>query len=399
MLGQLARVGFIHRHSAELAIGEVIEEYLDNLPDDEAEKAEQRLRSPHAMAEVFAESVDLVREECLLLEPKKRRSLNRRQPAFFEAMRDKYVGCMVGLAVGDALGFPVEFWDERTLAAEPVEDFRAFRKFPPGTFSDDTQMSIALAKALLRAGDRPLEELMQVVAEEFVAWASSPENNRAPGEACLRGCEKLARGVHWSRSGCEGSKGCGAGMRSAPVGLYYYGDEERLVEVARAQAICTHRHPTAEAGGLGTAYAVALALEGVAPHEFPRRIAEVTAEISAEFADCIMRAEAVVDKPQRQAFRAISGGERIGWVAEEAVAAALWCFLQAPEDFARAVLLAANSPLDADRDSIACIAGAIAGAYLGEAAIPEKWRSRVEKADELVALGERLLAAARARRR
>jgi len=310
-------------------------------------------------------------------------------------LADRYVGCLLGLAVGDALGYPVEFAPEEDLLASPVRDFRPLGSAPPGTFSDDTQMTIALARALLRAGDADLDGLMRAVAEEFVAWARSPENNRAPGNTCLAGCHNLARGLPWRQSGVPGSKGCGAAMRSAPVGLYYLSDEPRLVEVGRAQALCTHAHAVAEAGGVATAYLVWLAAQGVDPGEYPARLAATTGPISREFADCIERTASVVDQNQREAYLHITQGSRqVGWVAEEAVGAALWCFLQAPEDFSRVVLLAANSPLAADRDSIACIAGAVAGARVGAAGIPPRWRQGVEKADLLANLGQELLTAA-----
>lgn len=310
-------------------------------------------------------------------------------------LADRYVGCILGLAVGDALGYPVEFAPEEELLASPVRGFRPIGSAPPGTFSDDTQMTLALARALLRAGHADLDALMQAVAEEFVAWAYDPENDRAPGNTCLTGCHNLARGVHWRQSGVPGSKGCGAAMRSAPVGLYYLRDEPRLVEVGRAQALCTHAHPVAEAGGVATAYLVWLALRDVEPGDYPALLAAKTLPMSREFADCIERSASVVSQNQREAYLHITQGSRqIGWVAEEAVGAALWCFLQAPEDFSRAVLLAANSPLAADRDSIACIVGAVAGAWTGAASIPPQWRRTVEKADLLAELGQELLAAA-----
>jgi ADP-ribosylglycohydrolase len=77
-----------------------------------------------------------------------------------------------------------------------------------------------------------------------------------------------------------------------------------------------------------------------------------------------------------------------GWVGEEAVALALYCFLKYPNDYAKTVIRAANT--NGDSDSIACIAGSISGAYLGIDAIPSDWTSRIEKSDYLADLAMRL---------
>ena len=90
----------------------------------------------------------------------------------------------------------------------------------PALFTDDTQMSIAIAEALVRSGDQDLEAIMQAVKDEFVKWLHSPENTRAPGRTCLRGVANMEKGIHWSKSGVADSKGCGSAMRSAPIGYF-----------------------------------------------------------------------------------------------------------------------------------------------------------------------------------
>ena len=77
-----------------------------------------------------------------------------------------------------------------------------------------------------------------------------------------------------------------------------------------------------------------------------------------------------------------------GWAGHEAAAASLWCFLQHPDDYSKAVLLAANSP--GDSDSLAAITGALVGARVGASGIPENWRHQIEKSDQLAVLSERL---------
>jgi ADP-ribosylglycohydrolase len=160
---------------------------------------------------------------------------------------DRFRGSILGLAIGDALGYPTEFVSSvgairDRWGADGITDFVSAGHRPPGIFTDDTQMSIAVARALLRAGHRELGEFMLVLSEEFVAWSRSPENNRAPGGACMAGCSSLRRGTPWRQAGVRESKGCGAAMRAAPVGLFFHADDARLVRTAAAQSAATHRH-------------------------------------------------------------------------------------------------------------------------------------------------------------
>jgi len=120
----------------------------------------------------------------------------------------RYVGCIIGLAVGVALGYPAEFRTReqilREIGPDGISDFIALkdprfsRPFffgadqPPGTYTDDTQMTIAVAEALLAAGGGDLDPLMHEMALRFVEWSRSHKNNRAPGGTCTEGCENLA---------------------------------------------------------------------------------------------------------------------------------------------------------------------------------------------------------------
>jgi ADP-ribosylglycohydrolase len=83
------------------------------------------------------------------------------------------------------------------------------------------------------------------VRERFVQWFFSPENNRAPGMTCLRACEALSRGGDWQAASEVGSKGCGANMRVAPLGLIPGLDEQQRSGAAQLQSALTHGHPSA----------------------------------------------------------------------------------------------------------------------------------------------------------
>ena len=313
---------------------------------------------------------------------------------------------MLGLAVGDALGFPTEFRRRAAIVAafppDGVTDFVGIQDprwpkrpyivgpaFPPGTWSDDTQMTLAVARGLLREPGAPLDTLMAHVAAEFVAWSQSPDNNRAPGSTCMTGCQALAEGTPWQQAGVAESKGCGANMRVAPVGLLYQHDRGRLLDVAAAQCRLTHGHPTAVAASQATALAVALACQG----EFPEAI---HAALLAEFAHgdaallaVLQRVPGVLHLPPAQVL--CEGGLGEGWVAEEALAGALYCFWRGGADFRTTVLMAANT--DGDSDSLACIAGALSGAANGVDAIVLRWREDVESPGMLMEIARSLCSA------
>ena len=328
---------------------------------------------------------------------------------------DRFRGCIVGLAVGDALGHPTEFVPSvRAIRARwgesGVTTFEATEDHPPGTFTDDTQMSIAAARALIRAGHAGTDRLMTTLAREFVAWAGSPENDRAPGGACMSGCHALAAGAHWREAGVAHSKGCGAAMRAAPFGLYFAGDSDALVRAAAAQSALTHRHPTGIASSVAAAAAVAAAfrsddLSCLVPsvRAHVERVDEtLLVDVGCEpaLAGSIGNREMLASLDRVEQTLAVDTDDVCSllggaWVGEEAVATALWCVLRAGGDFRTAVLRGANS--SGDSDSIACIAGAIAGAAWGLSAIGASWVRDVENAELLDLLARVLYDARRGR--
>ncbi len=322
---------------------------------------------------------------------------------------DQITGSIVGLAVGDALGYPHEFrtFDQvrREIGPDGITGFlklkdpRFTRPFivgtdhPPGTFTDDTQMSIAVAEALLEAHTKDVDVLMPAVARRFIAWYFSDENDRSPGEATGIGCRALQDGVSWRTAGKEDSKGCGANMRVAPIGLFYE-DLDDVAAVARAQSLLTHRHDAAIEGAAAAALLVALALRGAAPAQMHAEVMRRCAGRSADFDRTFGKVPRVVDEDPRHVLVDLQKDDAAlgeGWVAEEAVAAALYCAWRHPDDYRAAVLLAVNT--DGDSDSLACITGSIVGARLGLQAIPAEWVRDVERSAYLLDLGRRLATA------
>lgn len=108
----------------------------------------------------------------------------QKQPEFMDTNKAK--GVIYGLAIGDALGRPTEFMPLSGIKAEYGQnDIKDLPESP--LYTDDTQMSIAIAEVLIKTGDQDIDSIMLAVRDEFIKWLHSPENNRAPGNACLTG--------------------------------------------------------------------------------------------------------------------------------------------------------------------------------------------------------------------
>lgn len=291
---------------------------------------------------------------------------------------------LLGLALGDALGYPVEFLSLKRLY-EKYGTTGMMEPPSPALYTDDTQMTLAVANALIEAGDGDIDTLMQTVGREFVRWMHSPENNRAPGNTCLAGTRNFENGIPWRESGIAESKGCGSAMRVAPIGYFYQHDAAKLKEAAVSSGIITHGHPAAKAASIAAAYMIKLALDGIHPEDWFRPVLQATGGISDDFDQAILRIGHVEGWTNKVAALQHIGE---GWVGEEAVAMAFYCVRQFPDDYVAAVRLAAN--IEGDSDSVACITGGISAARLGLGAIPEDWKKRCENYPLLIKIGQKL---------
>jgi ADP-ribosylglycohydrolase len=323
-------------------------------------------------------------------------------------------GAMTGLALGDALGFPTEF---KTLAMIEASHgpWRRLALPEPALVTDDTQMTLAFGRALrttARSGPVTPARLAGPLREEYVAWWRSPDNNRAPGNTCMTACELLARkDLRWQQASRTGSKGCGANMRVAPAALVPGLTERARAGCAQFQAALTHGHPTALAASDLTAYTIRLLARGARPGELLRLLRDYVAGNRSyyheywlgdlwahaqdptpahyirrgwdECADVLDRLGAALRERDEEADPCLATGA--GWIAEEAFATGLLCFLLFPDEPVTALRRAACS--SGDSDSIACLTGAFAGAYLGVRAWPRQWADRIEYGGELRALG------------
>ncbi len=315
-----------------------------------------------------------------------------------EAKRSRYLGCLLGGAVGDALGFPVEFRKESAIWEKygPKGIQTLAQAGRPARISDDTQMTLFAANAIVytrrQGGD--LREHLWTAYREWLGTQGEKERMddpehpkmwvyrdprmhalRAPGSSCLNAIRHSPNGGT-PKEPVNNSKGCGTVMRAAPFGLavhhdpnYSYGDEFTGVhKAAWMDAALTHGHKLAWASSSILAQIIYYIvqkdpkrdyrLEDVIPHVgFP---GDETAH------KLLMRAVNLARDP------AVSGLDGIhalgeGWVAEEALAIAVFCAVRYQKDFAAAIRAAVNHK--GDSDSTGAICGNILGAWLGKEAV------------------------------
>lgn len=330
-------------------------------------------------------------------------------------------GCLFGLAFGDAYGAPTEFMSFDDILRQWPGDGPADLAGDPIRVTDDTQMTLAVGEALIAGkstGSFTPRSLEKTFRKAFVQWLNSPDNNRAPGMTCLEACKNLEAGKAWVEATVKHSKGCGANMRVAPVGLLPaerdgVTDEVRAA-IAQFQAALTHGHPTALAASDLTVRTItellnhgdlhslitrlreyALSQRGVYHEAWLGSLWERSGEESPErfiargWNECLRvldKLDAALTSLDYDSDPCLATGA--GWVAEEAFATGLLCFLMYPDQPRRALQRAAVT--SGDSDSIACLTGAFAGAHLGMDVWPEEWVRRIEYRERLEKLGNEL---------
>ncbi len=321
-------------------------------------------------------------------------------------------GCLFGMAFGDALGFKTEFLSVAEIITRFPPNGPQELEGHPALVTDDTQMALAVGEALLQA-PKPFapDTLEGPLREAFIEWAGSPDNNRAPGMTCLTACGRLRTGMLWTEATVQDSKGCGANMRVQAVGVLPDVSPETRAAVAQFQAALTHGHPTALAASDLTAAAIAFLIAGITPRDLPKTLREYAVNQREVYhGDWLgtLWQRPLMDTPEQFIARgwdeclgslaaldvALENGDKLGdpcaitgagWIAEEALATGLLCFLLFPDDPLAVIRRAVVS--SGDSDSIACLTGAFAGAYHGLDAWPVGWAARIEYRDRLTRLG------------
>jgi ADP-ribosylglycohydrolase len=205
------------------------------------------------------------------------------------------------------------------------------------------------------------------ISKSFIKWLDNPGN--VPGNTCMIGVKNLAKGIHWSKSGLNNSKGCGSVMRSGIIG-FFYDNIEKIKHVSSISGKMTHGHPAADASCIAGSLVINYALSDIKEDEYIPKLLKEVGYISKDLKIILEKTsqfiEANVDPDE-----AVPGLGQ-GWIAEEALALALFCFLKEPDNFKKAIRMAVN--ITGDSDSEGCIAGGILGAKHGFAGfIPLEW--------------------------
>jgi len=303
------------------------------------------------------------------------------------------LGAVLGAAIGDAMGHPTEFirsfrgifdrYGPQGVTKYELYWEREGKRFAP--YTDDTQMAEIVLRTLLD-GHMNLNDAMKRMADGFVAWSRNPQGgHRAPGNACLSGCSRLASGIPWSEAGGATAGGCGSVMRAYPFGLIFANDLDKAELWAVEHSKLTHRDPIALAASAAMAVGMARICQRQSLDLVTSEMVAAACRYSARTA--AMMASAIEDA--RTGIEPSDTLERLeGWAAHEAIAAAVYIFTRHPDDPVAAILEGANTP--GDSDSLATLAGALVGARCGIDALPPDWVRDVERAAELRELASRI---------
>lgn len=336
--------------------------------------------------------------------------------------KDKIRGSLVGGAVGDALGYPVEFissyaalqnrYGERGITRYDLDESGK------ALISDDTQMTLFTACGLLNAM-KDNSPLIPSICEAYVEWyftqmgkrkkgfrrcwvGDLPEMNvrRAPGNTCINSLHAIASG----REPMNNSKGCGGVMRIAPIALYMAckNHQKRISEAymrAGDAAEITHQHPLGfvPAAFLSDIIYQILCEEKDITRDTFLEIIEyglkITRMFGGNFTEEVAGFEQMINKAVELADSNLPDVEAIdqigeGWTGDEAVAIAVYCSLKHLGDFESAIVASVNHK--GDSDSTGAVTGNIIGAMVGYDAIPQYYKDDLELHDVIMHVADDL---------
>lgn len=355
-----------------------------------------------------------------------------------EQLIDRGRGCLVGGAIGDALGGVVEFKSWSAIRSEyGPEGIRDLASRPGGaTVTDDTQMTLFTAAGLLAAPPHASDSgLVECLTHSYLCWLHTqtgrgpttgpgsellayPEllKRRAPGNTCLSALDQILDGATFKNT----SKGCGGLMRVAPVALWTAATGRTPADAARVAALAayvTHQHPLGyipAAICAGALHRLLACPAQAGPDEFTLMLRQALADTRQlmhpdgsgrqidttargrhlDFQAAILERaiEGAADPAQHpRDVMASLGNDGQGWVAEETLGIAVFAALRCWGDFAATVRTAVN--ITGDSDSTGAVAGWFAGAALGLDILPDDMVGGIELRDLIVTTADRLASA------
>ena len=301
------------------------------------------------------------------------------------ALRDRFRGALLGATLGDALGAPFE--GAMHVDAAKLEEVLASRR---GFlwYTDDGHLTMATAQSLIFCGGELDADHMAKTLAEYHAR----EPHRGYGAGAVRLFAELRRGRRWEDAsaalfGGQGSFGNGGAMRIAPAALIRYRDPKDAASFAREVARITHAHPVGQDGAAVLAAAQARAvLTGKQCDFAPTLVAELTPIAQTRELSQALDTLDTLDKAAcvKDVVSALGHGVE----AHRSVPAAIYAVLRHPESFAEVVRFAIS--LGGDTDTVASMAAALSGGYLGASAIEPGWRKRLERAETFERMADSL---------
>jgi poly(ADP-ribose) glycohydrolase ARH3 len=298
-------------------------------------------------------------------------------------LKEKYIGAMVGSALGDTIG-ELAF---RCPEQEPLQVL--ISRTAELVYTDDTAMSIGLAESLLEKRGIDQQHLGETFSRNFFrepwrGYASGPpaifSRVRSQGISYVESAKVLFGG--------SGSFGNGAAMRIAPVGLFFH-RVKNLYDLACASAEVTHAHPLGRDGAAVLAVAIAQALKLDSEETFPSSEFLWSLVHLARTSEIRKKMESIQTLLTEKASSHVAA-DRLGRsvAVDESMPFALYSFLCFPESFEACLFCAILN--GGDRDTLGAMAGALSGAYLGVEAIPNIWRRKLEDRERIERLASSL---------
>ncbi len=345
------------------------------------------------------------------------------------SLRDKIRGCMIGGAIGDALGYPVEFMTMSQIikkyGSDGICDFKINSDSKKALISDDTQMTLFTAYGLIWARSRKKTLWWDYIKEIYLAYIrwlytqdgvmrkpgwirkqpferdfdlkimDIPElySKRAPGNTCISALSSGEFGKFWVP--INNSKGCGGVMRVSPIGLALHNEPEYACDVAIDAAAITHGHPTGFNAAGAFAYIISQLVNGISLIEaIEKCILHMGKYPYNNIKETIDRLR-TVQKLEKTGLSTqdilTQMGE--GWVADEALGLALCFALKGKDNPVEALKMSVNH--SGDSDSVGAICGNLLGAMYGIEAFPQAWIEQVELSEFILNIADRLHEAAK----
>jgi len=323
---------------------------------------------------------------------------------------DKFRGTLFGVAIGDTLGHPFE-GQTRAHVLSRFSNFEQFlqnNKFLFNTYTDDTQLTLHTAQALINGDGFDLKTFIK----EYIKWLEDPPIG--PGYGCYSSIRKLKQGIDWKQAASH-SGGNGTVMRIAPIGLFYNKSLMELKNAAIQSSKITHLHPAGELGAVIIARAIAF-LVNIAPKEnfslerlfeelissinyaqndigdeFRQVLKEVHASVAMNLsleAGLIKFSQIGVKKPYF--IEEFMGKAFVHPYAMSTVACALFIFLSLKDSFKRCLYELATS--GGDTDTVAAIGGSLIGAYKGFNEIPADLIDLIRDKKKILKIADELYA-------